>query len=54
MVLVVGGADAGVVSGVLQRVEDHDVVVLDESASPEASRWGSPAKRLEARSSAAA
>jgi hypothetical protein len=38
MVLVVGGADAGVVSGVLQRVGDEDVVVLDEPASPEVSR----------------
>jgi hypothetical protein len=37
MVLVVGGADAGVVSGVLQRVGDADVVVL-EPASPEVSR----------------
>jgi hypothetical protein len=34
MVLV----DAGVVSGVLQRVGDEDVVVRDEPASPEASR----------------
>jgi hypothetical protein len=37
MVLAVG-ADAGVVSGVLQRVGDEDVVVLDEPASPEVSR----------------